>query len=74
MIGDELSLHILALGLNVDDERRTHSNLALHFNVSSHLLDNLFTDAQTEACPTFVPVSVFSQFSEVDKQILLTLL
>jgi hypothetical protein len=37
----------LALGLDIDDEGRTHANFALHFNVSAHLLDYLFADAQT---------------------------
>ena len=47
IIRNELSLDKLALGLDIDDEGRTHANLALHFNVSAHLLDYLFADAQT---------------------------
>jgi hypothetical protein len=62
---NDLALFDLALGLDIDDELRANSNLALNLHRSSHLLYEPLTDTETKPCPLLVALRVLIQFVEV---------
>ena len=56
-----------AFRLNVDDEFGSHADFTLNFRRSSHLLDDLLADRQSEAGTLSVSHGAFVEFAEINE-------
>ena len=70
----DLGLLYNAMSLQIYDELSSFTNFALYLHRSSHLLDDILADRQSEARALGVPFWIFIQFCKIYKQIVAALI
>lgn len=61
----------LTRSFDIDNKRSSFPKLTLDGNLATHLLDDLFANAESKPSPTIVPCTILFKLAEVDEQVLL---